>query len=228
MNTTNTVKLLKEIQKILNLKYISKSKKQLYIEKIDNILSFELKQIKNPNENNLEEKIENQSTEYKNLICKMKDSLKTAYNISEKLGIGDIYSYSKVKEVLIAEKLGHKVAMKYSGADAYNENDLPVEYKSTISRIIKATYNGISVQPSWEQQVDYITKNKIGKYKYHYFARFKGIDIIELYEMKSEKVIKYILPRLKKQYYKEQKGKDPRLGLSLGHDFIKNNSRKIV
>jgi len=80
------------------------------------------------------------------------------------MDLGDIFSYSKVKEVLMAAELGHTVPKNYSGADGIMPDGTPVEYKSTIGKKISATYNGISVQDTWEEQEKYIIEEKIGKY----------------------------------------------------------------
>ena len=76
----------------------------------------------------------------------------------------------------MAGLLGHKVADDYSGEDAIDE-DGGCEYKSTIGKSVNGTYNGISVQDTWELQEKYIIEDKIGKYQNHYYARFKGVKL---------------------------------------------------
>jgi len=156
---------------------------------------------------------------------------KKMYEICNKNGWGDPFSYARGKEIYMANYLGHKVAPKLAGADGYEDKEMtiPVEYKSTTTKTIKATYNGISVQPTWEKQLQYLNEEKICKYKNHYFARFdnKG-NIVELYKMKCEKVIEYLLPRIKIQFDKEEKGVDPRIGVSIGKTYILKNSDKLL
>jgi hypothetical protein len=152
---------------------------------------------------------------------------KNMYNICKKNNWGDPFSYSRAKEIYMANFLKHKVAETYSGPDGI-DCDGECEYKSTIDKNIKATYNGISVQETWEKQVEYLTYNKIAKYQNHYFARFSEGEIKEIYKMNGYKVLELLLPKLKKQYYKENKGKDPRLGASLSKNEIINNSLKIM
>ena len=82
------------------------------------------------------------------------------YEICNTEGWGDPFSYARSREIHMAGILGHRVADDYSGADAYDKYDLPVEYKSTIGKKLTATYNGISVQDTWEKQVDYILNEK--------------------------------------------------------------------
>ena len=141
---------------------------------------------------------------------------------------GDPFSYSRGKEILMAHFLKHKVAETYSGPDGI-DCDGECEYKSTIDKNIKATYNGISVQDTWEKQVEYLTNEKIAKYKNHYFARFdkSSGEIIEIYMMNGNKVLELLLPKLKNQFVKKNKGKDPRLGSSLSKKEIIKNSYLI-
>ena len=73
------------------------------------------------------------------------------YQLCIEQGWGDPFSYARSREIHLAGVLGHKVAEDYSGADAYDKYDLPIEYKSTIGKKLTATYNGISVQPTWEE-----------------------------------------------------------------------------
>ena len=141
---------------------------------------------------------------------------------------GDPFAPGRGREIIMANSLGHKVASKLSGADAYENGDEPVEYKSTTQNKISATYNGISVQETWEKQVEYLNNEKICKYKNHYYARFNDGKIVEMYKMGCNKVIEYLLPRLKIQFDKEKKGKDPRLGVNITKKYIINNSVKLL
>ena len=105
----------------------------------------------------------------------------------------------------MAHFLKHKVAETYSGPDGI-DCDGECEYKSTIDKNIKATYNGISVQDTWEKQVEYLTNEKIAKYKNHYFARFKiQGEIKEIYKMNGNKVLELLLPKLKNQFEKKKR-----------------------
>ena len=127
----------------------------------------------------------------------------------------------------MAGVLGHKVAEDYAGADAYDEVG-ECEYKSTIGKNINATYNGISVQDTWEEQEEYILKNKIGKYENHYYARYNGGKIAEVWRLSAKDVLSLIMPKIKKQYPKKQKGfgKDPRIGVSIPmRDIITHGER---
>ena len=127
------------------------------------------------------------------------------YKLSLENNWGDTFSYNRAREIHMANYLGHNVAQNYSGADAIDKDGNEVEYKSTISKDIHATYNGISVHHNWEAQEEYLRKHKIGKYKMHYFARYDGARIAEMYEMTADDVLEFILPKLKIQFEKERK-----------------------
>jgi len=152
------------------------------------------------------------------------------YEISTKLGWGDTSNYSRQKEALMAVTLKHRLASEYAGADAYKgeTDDFPVEYKSTVDKHIKATYNGISRHSTWEEQEAYLKNDKIGKYKEHYIARFVGPEIVEMYMLTSDKVLEYILPKIKIQYENRNSRKDPRLGIQLSKKFIISNGTKLI
>lgn len=140
---------------------------------------------------------------------------------------GDPFSYARSREIHLANRLNHKISNTLSGADATDE-DGECEYKTTVGKNIQATYNGISVQPTWEEQIRYLKDEKICKYKNHYFARYDGSKICEVYKMDCQKVYEGLLPNLKKKFEKEKKGKDPRLGYTFNKKFIIENAVKII
>jgi len=142
-------------------------------------------------------------------------------------GWGDPFSYARAKEIDIAIQLGHKVSDTLSGADGYDE-DGGCEYKSTIGKNINGTYNGISVQPTWSEQVEYLKNEKIGKYKNHYIARFDKGNIVEVYKLDGKTVLNILLSKLEKSYPTILEKKDPRLSASLTQKEIYKNGIKIL
>jgi hypothetical protein len=152
---------------------------------------------------------------------------KEMYDLCEQQGWGDPFSYAVSREIAIANELGHQKASTYSGADGIDEEG-ECEYKSTIGKNINGAYNGISVQPTWEEQVKYLTKEKIAKYKNHYIARFDNGVIVECYKLKGWKVLDLLLPKLKKSYENTLSKKDPRLGASLSKKEIHLYGEKII
>ena len=95
---------------------------------------------------------------------------KEMWGLCQKNDWGDPFSYARAKEIYATCVLGHSMpgADAYSGADGINERGEGVEYKSTIGKNIKASYTGISVQPTWEQD-QYLREEKIVKYPERYY-----------------------------------------------------------
>ena len=151
------------------------------------------------------------------------------FELCDEQGWGDPGSYARSREIYMAIKFGHQVATIYSGADAF-DGDIPLEYKSTIAKTINATYNGISVQDSWEEQERYIINDKIGKYPFHYYARFADGKIVEAWKLTGEKVLEILLPKIEKQYSKKKNGsgKDPRIGVTVSQKEIKEHGERIM
>jgi hypothetical protein len=158
------------------------------------------------------------------------DAFAALYAAAEEMNAGDPMSYARSREIHMACLLGHTVADTYSGADAYLPDGTPVEYKSTIGKTISATYNGISVQPTWEDQEAYLIEHKIGCYPQHFYARYEGSDVAEVWVLDSDTVLSLLLPKAQKQYATKRNGKakDPRIGVTLSAGEIKKHGRRLV
>ncbi len=141
--------------------------------------------------------------------------------------LGDIFSYARSKEVYAAYRLGHTIADDYSGADAYNQNGQPVEYKSTIAKKMQGSYTGISVQPSWEDQVAYLREEKIAKYPEHYYNRFEDGVLVESWKLTGEKVLELLLPKLERKFATVLTKKDPRLSAIVTDSEIKQFGEQV-
>jgi hypothetical protein len=165
-------------------------------------------------------------------IKKIKNNLYEIDASMKAAGIGDVFSYSKIKEVLIAAELGHNVSANYDGADGIEPDGTLAEYKSTIGSRINATYNGISKQPTWEQQEKYLKEKKIGKYPNHYYARFEGVQIVELWKLRSDDVLKILLPKLKRDWDRkdsiDSKHTDQRPGANVCMTEIKKYGTRVI
>ena len=149
------------------------------------------------------------------------------YAVCERNGWGDPFSYARSREIMMAIVMKQKIADTYSGADGFDENG-GAEYKSTIQKNIQGTYNGISVQPTWEHQLRYLYDEKIGKYDHHYFARFEDGKIVELWCLKAEDVLTILLPKIRKQYQSKAQRKDPRLGATVTKKEIYKYGRCLI
>lgn len=144
------------------------------------------------------------------------------YSLCDENGWGDPFSYARSREIHLAGLLGHTVADDYSGADAFDENNLPVEYKSTIAKNINGTYNGISVQNTWEDQEEYLISDKLGKYDNHFIARYEDGKVVEVWKISGEDILAILLPKLKRDYDRKNGGnhKDPRLSATINKKEI--------
>ena len=127
----------------------------------------------------------------------------------------------------MAVVLGHTIAPDYAGADAFDENGQPVEYKSTIQKQLIGTYNGISVLPTWLEQADYLWYEKLAHYQDHFFARFAEGEIVQLYQLRGPVVYMSLIHKLKSAYHRAR-GKDPRLSASLTNKQIITNGLRII
>lgn len=149
-------------------------------------------------------------------------------SLCEEQGYGDPFSYARSKEILAAIELGHSIANTFSGADAFNKDDKPVEYKSTTGKTVKGAYTGISVQPTWEEQEEYLREEKIAKYPEHYYNRFDGGKLVESWVMDGDKVLDVLLPKLRKKYPTVLNKKDPRLSATVTTREIKKYGRRVI
>ena len=147
--------------------------------------------------------------------------------LCEQQGWGDPFSYARSKEILTSIELGHTVAETLSGADGYNQDGQPVEYKSTTGPKVKGSYTGISVQETWAKQVEYLRDEKILKYPEHYYSRFEGGQLVEAWRLTGQQVYDIILPKLKRKYPTVLNKKDPRLSADVTNTDIRKHGVRI-
>jgi len=141
---------------------------------------------------------------------------------------GDHTAYARTREIQAAGMLGHRVALDYSGADAINQKEEGVEYKSTIAKNCKGRYSGLSVQPTWAQQRQYLISEKILPYPEHYFNRFENGVMVESWKLTGQQVYDILLPKLERAYKRLSTNKDPRLSAAVCWTEIKNNGVQII
>jgi hypothetical protein len=143
-------------------------------------------------------------------------------------GWGDPFSYARSKEILTAITLGHTVSEALAGADGYNQNGEPVEYKSTTGRKPKGAYTGISVHQTWYDQAKYLQEEKILKYPEHYYSRYENGKIAEIWMMTGEKVYEVLMPKLHRKWMNtDLKRKDPRLSADVTWSEIQRHGRQV-
>jgi len=161
-------------------------------------------------------------------IKEIKYHVDSLFKLSETLGLGDPFSYNRMREILMAICLEHDVSKDYAGGDAVDKDGEEVEYKSTIQPNLNGTYHGISNYNNWDEQWSYICNKKIGCYKWHYIARFEGYKIVEIWKISGEKVLRLLEPALKRSWLTRHKRKDPRLGAVLTKTQIQDLGEKII
>jgi len=149
------------------------------------------------------------------------------FAVCERNGWGDPFSYARSREIMMAIIMRQTVADTYSGPDGIDEAG-EAEYKSTINKTIKGRYAGISVQPTWELQLRYLFDDKIGKYKHHYFARFEGSKLVELWVLDADAVLQILIPKLRKSYHNRAHRKDPRLAADVSMTDIHKHGRQLI
>ena len=160
---------------------------------------------------------------------------------AKSLGVPDIGNYTNLKEFITAVRLGHKLPKKkngkhqYAGEDAQTQDGKKVEYKSTIEKNCKGTYNGVSVYDDFEELKKYL-KNKILDIPEHYYVRFVGLRIVECWTMTGEQAYNILLPKFTNQFDRRQKRlaekkqplKDPRFGADICWTEIKDHGKKVI
>lgn len=147
--------------------------------------------------------------------------------IADDLGYGDVFNYNRCREILQAIELGFDISPTLSGADAYSKDGKPKEFKSTVQSNLKGTYAGISVKDEWHKVEDYLINEKIGPYDQHYFARFEGTEIVELWVMDADDVLAVILPKCKKSYLNRSNKADSRIRAEITQREIYSLGTKI-
>ena len=148
--------------------------------------------------------------------------------LCDEQGWGDPFSYARSKEIYAATVLGHSVADTFSGADAFNADGAPVEYKSTISKNNKGSYTGISVQPTWKEQEQYLENEKIAKYPEHFYNRFEQGKLVESWKMDGNTVLSLLKPKLRNKFDTVLQKKDPRLSADVTWSEIQQHGTRVI
>ena len=145
----------------------------------------------------------------------------------------------KWRETVASLVGGQEPSTKKSGADCYETIDgkkVACERKSRVGHL-QGNYTGISLHPTWEEQLEYILEKKIGNCAYHFFDHVCPTTgaLVESWRMDVETLLKLMLPNLKAQWEKRMKQfregnppKDPRLSFTLGAAAIRNNSVQVI
>ena len=158
-----------------------------------------------------------------------------AYKVCEENNWGDPFVPGRSQEIAMANILGHTISETVSGADAH-DHDGPAEYKSCSPGVnsispkrFNAVYAGISVFPTWEEQLEYLDDKILG-YKNHYHSRFKHGECQEIWVLDCQTVYDLLLPKLKKRYDNlklNNRIKDPRMCANISKREIQRLGKKI-
>ena len=73
-------------------------------------------------------------------------------------------------------------------------------------------------------------KRHIGKYANHYYARYEGGKIAEVWKLNAADVLRIALPKAKRQYPKKRAGnaKDPRIGITISRAEITTHGVQVI
>ena len=131
------------------------------------------------------------------------DAIVNLIDVFKEEGLGDPFGAGRTREAILAEFLDHNIGNDLSGEDAYDENGNEFEYKTGFD------FNGryeVSTFPTWEEQEKYLLNEKIGYYKFHYYATFnRKYEIQKVYRISGEKANKVLIPKFKKFYKRDKK-----------------------
>ena len=145
--------------------------------------------------------------------------------ITKRNGWGDHTVPGRGREIHMANTLGHTIAKAIVGPDAFNK-DIPVEYKSSSSKIFAVEYAGISMMETWNKQIQYL-KEKLLECPEHYHARYVDGAITEVYKMDASDVYRLLLPKLKKSYAKSASRKNPTVRAKIGETTIRRFGKLV-
>ena len=156
------------------------------------------------------------------------EAVKILIDSCKERNAGDPFAAGRIREIILADLLGHNIAADLHGHDAIvkvNQNNFKVEYKTAfIEYGLKGRYD-VSWYPTWEEQEKYLLTEKIGSSKYHYFATFDSSYVIqEVMELTGERVCDLLIPAFKSVYLSKDSRQDKRnsgLYASLGSPDIR-------
>jgi hypothetical protein len=125
------------------------------------------------------------------------DLLKKAQQIAlEKHGVPNILQPGVIKELMMAEILGHDLIPQKDSADAKDKNGNSYEYLASIKRINVTTNKGCSFQ------MDRVTPsnlNRVTRNRAFYFGIFKDhLEVEEIWKVEIPVVLSEVTRQLKK------------------------------
>ena len=159
-----------------------------------------------------------------------------AQQLFDELRWGDLSNYARGKECYLAYKLGQTVGKVGGGPDAIDKDNNICEYKSTTLkgyldngeiRSHTWNFNGMSYCPTWNAQekwlCDHMNEIKGGCF----FAIFERGIIVSAWRVESFDLLPIMIEKLRKKYPKLPRCKDPRPGVSITLNTVKELGVKL-
>jgi len=153
--------------------------------------------------------------------------------LANELNYGDPFASGRMREIILAHQLGHTIHHDLHGEDAKFLNEeskiVKIEYKTNFEKWgLQGRYD-VSWQPTWKEQLEYLTNEKIANKELHYFATFDNdYKIVDIYEMTGKKVLDLLLPSLEENFKnRDNTKKNQGLYATLGQPTITKHGKLI-
>ena len=159
-----------------------------------------------------------------------------AQELFDDLGWGDLSNYARGKECYLAYKLGHTVGKMGGGPDALDTYGDIAEYKSTTLKgyldngELKShtwNFNGMSYCPTWKEQEKWLCEHMNEIKGGNFFAIFERGKIVSAWRVESSDLLPIMIEKLRKKYPKLPQCKDPRPGVSITLNIVKELGVKL-
>lgn len=150
------------------------------------------------------------------------------------INAGDPFAAGRIREIILANTLGHTVHSELHGHDAvlqFKRKNHKVEYKTSFEGYgFRGRYD-VSWQPTWKAQEEYLLNEKIGSSKYHYFATFDSSYVVkEVVELTGQKVCDLLIPAFKTLFLQRDSRKNKKnsgLYATLGAPDIRKHGKLV-
>lgn len=161
-------------------------------------------------------------------INKIKQGIKLLLEGSREGGWGDPFASGRLREILVADFLGHELAKTLHEEDATDlKTGIKQEYKTTFDyRGFLGRYD-LSTQISLEEQIKYIHEEKIGCYDHVYATFNEEYKIAGLMIAKGKDVAERIIPKIINKFGKETSNKRKDLHATLTAKDIREIGSKV-
>ena len=162
-------------------------------------------------------------------IMKIKKGIKLILEGAREGGWGDPFAAGRLREILLADYLGHELAKTLHEEDATDpKTNKKQEYKTTLeSRGFVGRYD-ISTQDTLETQIEYINEKKIGCYDHVYATFNEDYEITGIMTAKGKDVAERITPKFLVKFGKETSNKRKDLHATLTAKDLREIGERIL